>query len=362
MKIFSHLKVTASGLNQNLLLQKIQKSGVNISCYKRVNHSCSTFLISEKNFNKIKKQGLLERFDIQTSPSVSLAYFFWRVPVRIGLLSGLLAVTIFCILFSQYMFNISITGCTAEQRQQIQQVLNERNIKGGTGWKNINLKELEAQIFATIPTSSNVVARRNGIKLEISVGQAALQRKTKGDIVAQESGTIDSIEVSSGVALKKKGDLVLKGEVIVKADASGYCSAKVNFRVYRQSSVAVKNYQTEWVRSGDVLSTSKYYAFYQKQLPPQMEVPFARYQVEVKREECFLYLFLPYTRVTTMYYGLVEKQVDEKVAKERATEDAYKLASNGISQNQIVHTRYEYHTQNDLNFVDCFIEAVILLG
>ena len=361
MKIFSHIKVDVFGLNQNKLLQNLQNKNLKIISYKRISHTHSCFLISQKSFNSAQKDGFFEKFEVKIKPIKSLAYFLWSVPKRIGLVVGMVIVLLFCHFAKDYVFSISISGASAVQEHQIQEFLKSQNVEVGKKWSQISLRELENSIFVEVPTASNVVAKRQGSRLVISLGKSVPIRQTLGDIVAPADGKIESIEVSRGVAIKSKGDLVRAGEVIVKAGQSGKCSALICFRVYLQSSVAVRAHQTEFVRSGKSTTKIKFYCFWQKQQNPK-ESPYQLFEFEQTKSQVYQNFFLPFTKVTSTWFELVEKQVSEEEATNKAKQRALFLATQNLKDARLELESYDEHQENGQKFVDCFVEAVLHLG
>lgn len=355
MKIFSHVAVEAVGLNQNQLFQLVCKQNVALFNVVRISKDRSRFVLSKKDFEKLKSEGVFARYQLKVWEKPSAAYYFYYFPKRIGLFAAALLMILCAVFCSQTLFVVEINAANALQTQQIKEYLKKNNIKMGRRWADISTKKIESDLFDCTDSASNIVVRRQGTRLVVEMQQTQQSAVVEGPIVAPRTGTIEKIVVAKGTATKKEGELVVAGEKIVLPDQNGQSQAKIALRTYNQSSVAVSRFLIQKVRSGKKIAKSQLVWPFCKPKLPSKTVKYNQYEVVVKTEECLGFL-LPLKKYTVEFFELVDQKVDQNQAIELAKQKALELATNGQQPNKMF---FEIRQQNGEVFVDCFAEFVV---
>ena len=100
---------------------------------------------------------------------------------------------------------------------EVRNVLNSAGIVGGMERNNVNVGEIQNLILSEVHDISGCTVKRNGGMLEIVVFPSVTKNEiTTEDIVSKYTGVITEVEVFSGEANVKVGDIVKPGDVIIK--------------------------------------------------------------------------------------------------------------------------------------------------
>ena len=356
--IKSKFEVKLVGFNQNRFLEECAKHKINLKDYIRHSRTKSSFIIFAWQFEKAKKLGLFDRFEVEKTELKSFVFYFFHLPQRIGLLAGFLLFVLLVYFASHKVLDIKISTTSFEQTQLIQKLLKEHNIQVGTDWSSVELKSLESDIFANVKNSTNVVVKKKGSVLFIESGEKTESKVRHGAIVAPENCVVEYIEVARGTALKHSGDIVQKNQVIVAPNENNETIATVKIRVFRQASVAVFQFLYQNERTGKSISKSKLVWPWQKS-NFDFDCSYENYEKKVEQTECFLNFILPLKKVVVTYFELALCKIDDKQAVCLAKEKAKKFATAELEV--VDKISFEEREQNGQKFVDCFAETVIKL-
>ncbi len=210
-----------SGLNREFLLNKLKKSGVNVYNVKRksakqtlvtlpYNHVEKFFAITKELCYNVKKVNSSGRY-------YPIIQFFSRT----GIVLGLAFFMIFASVSSNFVFKISYHGSGAKYSREVSAYLNSAGVKKYSKYSSLNLKELSLNIVSSLPFVSFAECTRRGGELRIylvenknETGINSFQERLSAEV----DGEIAEIKVYRGVALKKKGDKVKAGEILISGE------------------------------------------------------------------------------------------------------------------------------------------------
>ena len=357
MKIKRRFLIEVVGLNQNKLLQNLCSLKIAIKNYVRLDNCTSRFVLDRKDFEHAKKVGLFENYKVKVADLKSLSFAFLELPKRLGFVIGLLFAITFFLFSNNFIYNIEINGATDQQMLQINQLLEESDIRVGALWSDVDLKNLEAKLFESVFLASNVRVDRKGGKLEISMTQQAKILEHIGNIVSEYDAKIESIEVSKGYTTFSVGDIVKMGDVLVYADDEGISRAQVSLRVFRQSSVCLSQFKFVEEKTGNKIVYTEYIWPFAKSNKTYLS-PYERCVYERVKTQCFSNLFFPMLKIEHIYWETSLVEISENDAIELASKKALELATCGL--NEFSYSFFE-HEMNGEKFIDCFAEAVINL-
>lgn len=145
-----------------------------------------------------------------------------RKGIFIGCLFGLLLLS----QCSQRIWHIDVKGGFIHTRQQMVQVLKEElQIYGGIGKNEVDCVEIEKKIRLLYQEIGWVSVERRGCNLYIRLNESTmptLPEKTEQvcHIIAERDGRVSAVEVKSGTAMVKKGDVVKKGDILISGIVS----------------------------------------------------------------------------------------------------------------------------------------------
>ena len=122
---------------------------------------------------------------------------------------------------TQRIWYTQVQGGFVHTREQIISTLeNEMEIVGGKNKYIVNCREIENKIRLLYPQIGWVSVEKRGCNLYIRLNESAMPETENGPensshIIAERSGIVRKIEVLSGMAKVKEGDIVEKGDILI---------------------------------------------------------------------------------------------------------------------------------------------------
>ncbi|MBE5950280.1 MAG: hypothetical protein E7260_01655 [Lachnospiraceae bacterium] len=122
---------------------------------------------------------------------------------------------------TQRIWYTQVQGGFVHTREQILTTLeNEMKIFGGTNKYIVNCKDIETKIRLIYPQIGWVSVEKRGCNLYIRLNESSMPQTETGPensshIIAERSGIVKRIEVLSGIATVKEGDVVQKGDLLI---------------------------------------------------------------------------------------------------------------------------------------------------
>ena len=119
------------------------------------------------------------------------------------------------------IWHIDVKGGFLHTREQIVQVLKEElDVYGGIGRETVDCAEVERELRLLYNEISWVSVEKKGCNLYIRLNESTMPgRNVKTEepchIIAEKDGTVQGVEVISGIAQVKKGDKVKKGDILI---------------------------------------------------------------------------------------------------------------------------------------------------
>jgi len=227
-KNFLGVKATymVEGLNLDRFLLSAKNRGITLFDIKKITNkrlivsvsikeSAKFFAIAKElcyNIKKIKEKGVL-------LPLLML----WR---KAGIVVGAVIFCLSCYFYNDFIYGFSFSGSGSVLEKEVLAYLNGVGIKPYTRFSNIDIETLEDQILSKSPQLSFVGITKKGNTLCFDLALATDKTDTLlGNVyslTSNESGVIERIKVYRGTAVKKVGDKVNAGDLIV----DGYMTIK----------------------------------------------------------------------------------------------------------------------------------------
>ena len=212
-----HVKISIEGFQINRLLTKASKIK-----FREITYVSETEIRCYIDCDDLKELKKLAKplYKITVLSNEGLEYRvkgFLKRPMMVGLT---VITTILVISQSYFVKTIEISGYKGIPEIEIRECLAESGIKEGSFIPNINWQEAENNIYDAFPEVSwlRLVYDGRKVYLDISEGEIKTQKeepKYYCNVIADQSGFIDTINVYRGVALIEKGDYVEKGEILI---------------------------------------------------------------------------------------------------------------------------------------------------
>ena len=202
------------------------------------------FYISLQAFRKLRPMLRKSGTRIRIEKRIGLPFLSFRYRHHRFFLVGFAALFVVLFCMSRFIWMVDVSGNSHYTTQVLTDYLRQEGIGYGTPKSRIDCEETELLLRNHFPDIIWVSVRMAGTRLYLEVqeqllGAAAGQQETPSDatdLLADVSGTVDSIVVRRGTPLVEKGDAVQEGMLLVSGmlelqDDSGetaayeYCNA-----------------------------------------------------------------------------------------------------------------------------------------
>ena len=242
-----YIKLVVTGVNLNLLINRMQNEGICIKNLKKTHPKRIRFCLPVKHQHKffaIVKDLCYNDFTIQkyknpkTPVFVGGGYTIYKLgegglgyPIRfltqnLGVLIGTLIFSVGVFFANDLVLDVRCVGQASWLFPQVQTILEEQGVKKWGRFSNIDLTAVGNLIVTNTPTISFAQCVKRGNVLYVEL-QPAKQPVTVLDQTVQKlfsdvDGVVSQIKVYRGTAAVKQGDLVKKGDLLV----DGFCKIK----------------------------------------------------------------------------------------------------------------------------------------
>lgn len=273
-KITNYLKgyisIIIEGLFPERFINLCTKNKISLWNIRRKTETEITADMGTKDFKKLRKISRNSRCKVRISKKCGLPFFLHKHRRRKALVLGF---AIFFALFwglTQFVWIIDITGNEKIEDNVILEYARKGGLKTGMLSVTVDSKKVQNYIMTNMEEISFVSVNRTGTTVQIDVREREEQREhfdknTPSNIVAAQSGVIESVLVQSGTAAVKKGDIVYKGQLLVSGAADNTylgikysnSDAEIKARVWHEKTVDLPYYIEEKVPTGEEKSKRK---------------------------------------------------------------------------------------------------------
>ncbi len=179
--------------------------------------------VSVKGYRELKVLWRKASVKVKIIKKVGVPFYAYKYRKRKVLSIGILAFIITLYAMSSFVWKISINGNERVSNEEIISFLNDNNIDVGSLKYKISPPLIENKLMQKFEDFSWVSLRKKGTTLEILIAEniqkkEIVDRNTPVEIIAKKDGIIDSIATSEGDAIVNIGDVVKKGDVLVKSE------------------------------------------------------------------------------------------------------------------------------------------------
>ncbi len=179
--------------------------------------------VSIKGYRELKSLWRKASVKVRIVEKVGVPFFVYKYRRRKVLTCGILVFVLTLYTMSSFIWKINIVGNERVTHEQITTFLKNNNVKVGSFKHSISPPVVENKLMQNFQDLSWVSLRKKGTTIEIEVAEnipkkEIIDRNTPVDIIAKKDGIIDSIATSQGDAVVSIGDVVKKGDVLVKSE------------------------------------------------------------------------------------------------------------------------------------------------
>jgi similar to stage IV sporulation protein len=215
------ITIEAQSLIPEKFINLLWKNDINIRNITKKDITTVNIDVSLKDYAKIKNMAKRTKTKVKIVRRKGFAFFLIKIKRRSALVVGIILFIGIIYYLSTFIWNVDIIVDHNLTPYEIRQQLKSHGIKPGISKKNINVYEIEENLMKNNDNIMWVKARIEGAKLKIS----AVERQSPPNIVsddkpsnlvAKKDGEVIRVYTKAGTAVVKKGDMVRKGQVIVK--------------------------------------------------------------------------------------------------------------------------------------------------
>ena len=192
---------------------------------------------------------------------LGLSAFLQRMKKRPGIPVGMALMLVVMAVLSRCIWRIDIRQAGPYQAD-IASYLSESGLRPGTLRSSVDAKKLEEQLLLRYPEIAwfQVYARQGTLIVEVTHGvpMPELPPDTQGDVIAETDGIVSSIRVYAGTAAVQSGDVVRKGDLLIRGEERSEDGATVPVRAdgvvmarcWQSASVQVPLYDVQSAETG----------------------------------------------------------------------------------------------------------------
>lgn len=218
-----HILIEITGIRPEKILNLFWKNDIKVKNIKKKNITTIQLDINLKDYEKVEKICRQTGNKLKILRRKGLVFILFKIKARKSLLLGILI--FICILYylSTYIWGINIKSEQSVAPYEIRQQLRTMGIVPGINKKKINVYDIEEKLIKYNDDIMWAKVRMDGSKMKISVIERVAPPKVEVDnspcnIIARKDGQIIRVFTSSGTPMVKTGDVVKKGQLLVKGE------------------------------------------------------------------------------------------------------------------------------------------------
>lgn len=199
------------------------KNGVHIKNLKKENITTMIMDVNLRDYDKIEEIAKKTKTKIKIIKRRGFAFFLIKIKRRIALVLGILLFMGILYYLSTFIWNIEISVDHNLSPYEIRQQLSSFGIKPGINKRNVNVYDIEEKLIKNNENIMWVRARVEGAKLKISAAERQsppniIAEGSPCNLVARKDGEVVRVYTKAGTSVVKKGDMIRKGQVLVKGE------------------------------------------------------------------------------------------------------------------------------------------------
>lgn len=173
-----------------------------------------------KGYKSIKSSAKNSGVRVKILKKHGLPFFIHKNRRRIGLLAGFMAAVITVSFLSTMIWSVSVSGNKTLSDEEVLAAFDSVGVRVGARRSAISPSDAAYEAKRLLPKIAWASVNIKGSRAEIVISELSEAPEFPDDttpcnIIAAEDGTIMGIEATSGIAEVKKGDAVLKGDLLI---------------------------------------------------------------------------------------------------------------------------------------------------
>jgi similar to stage IV sporulation protein len=305
--------------------------------------------LSIAGYRKMWQQCRKENIPIKIIRKKGTPFLLHKLRKRKVFSVGLVLFILAIYLISSFIWFIDVTGLETIDYNQFSTFLKEQDLKVGTIKYFIDTEKLEQNIKLAFPQIAWVSVNVKGTQVLVEVVEKEGEESTdKGpaNVIAAKDGVITKILVLSGQQEVNVGDTVAKNQLLISGQlfngetrthmlvrAFGIIEARVWYEGYGEA----LQQETVYKETGNLVTVKYIELFGKKVRISKKNIPYEKYSKVISAQKLTIKDSpLPFKLITERYYEIKGEKnkykIDqmERLARERAIENAMKKVPNGV--------------------------------
>ena len=233
MKGLFAVRCRVTGLNVEKLVNEARKRGLVLKKARREQNRALTVELSPRDYGAFQALAGEMGYEAGKAEPLGLLKLFRRLSRRAGLWTGILFASALLVWSLGYIWQINVENA-GPYAGEIRLFLAENGIRPGIRRSEVDLAALRESLEWRLPKVKWVRAEWAGVTLRLRVEEGTPPPEMKedriGDVVAAEDGVLKRLTVYAGTPVAKAGDLVKKGQVLIRGEERGKSGETVPVR------------------------------------------------------------------------------------------------------------------------------------
>ncbi len=214
------VKVRLEGLGAEKLINGLWKKGVPLSGIRRTKKRGVDVTVPQAHFRRVEEEAREKGFQVTVLRVSYQQKIKKALRKRWGIGAGMAAGLCLAVLTLSCVWQVEMVDA-GKYAGEVRLFLEEKGIRPWMRQKDVDTAKLQEQLLWRLPEVKWVFVKMTGVKLQVKLEEGVAARKEKegpGDIVAAMDGVMERLTVFSGTAMCKEGDVVHKGQVLIKGE------------------------------------------------------------------------------------------------------------------------------------------------
>ncbi len=221
MKGLFSVRCRVTGLNVEKLVNEARKRGLIFRKARREQNRALTVDLSPRDYGALQALAGEMGYEIGPAEPLGLLKLFKRFSRRAGLWTGIFFASALLVWSLGYIWQIRVENA-GPYAGEIRLFLEENGIRPGVRRSAVDLEALREGLEWRLPKVKWVRAEWTGVALRLRVEEGTpppeLTDAGPGDVVAAEDGLLKRLIVYAGTPAAKPGDIVKKGQVLIRGE------------------------------------------------------------------------------------------------------------------------------------------------
>lgn len=217
------IQIQIQSLFPERFINLLWNNNVNIKNICKINITTMNMEINLKDYNKIEGIAKKTNTSITIIGRKGISFLILRTRRHMTLFGGIIIFIILLYYYSSFIWGIDIVAGQNVSPYEIRKKLFTYGIKSGISKKNINVYALQEKMLKDIDDIMWTRVRIEGSRLKVSVIEripppVIINDNEPCNMIASMDGQISRIFTTSGTAVVRAGDVVKKGQVLIKGE------------------------------------------------------------------------------------------------------------------------------------------------